>query len=130
MITKIPRMFPGGSVAPHGEPYNNMEFELDKYLRQKKRPLYIKRSLLPIPEGAYAPDGRDVVGYIIWIDNDYIEVNITNKGVANLISSDKDNVFKVRVVSLCSNSDMEYGVRVNKILRLELDTSPTYICDE
>lgn len=127
MITKIPRMFPAGSIAPHGEPYVNMEVELRKYLK-KKTPLYIKRSLIPIFtfDETRAPDGLDTVGVIIGFDGEYFKVNVTNKGAYRLLNAHRDDL-AVRIVSVCTNSEMEYGVRVHKILRLELDYRPSEV---
>lgn len=119
MLMTIPRLFPAKSTAPHGEPYNNMHEMLYKYIYGKNRvPLFVNSYLI-----GHAAGKREVIGKVLDFDATSFLVDVENNDARNFILENIDTAV-IRVVSICKNSDMEYGVRVASIKRIELDLRP------
>ena len=119
MLMSIPRLFPAKSTAPHGEPYNNMHEMIYKYIHSKNRvPLYVNSHLIGHKAGK-----REVIGKVLDFDATSFLVDVENNDARNFILENIDTAI-IRVVSICKNSDMEYGVRVTSIRRIELDLRP------
>lgn len=116
MIMSIPRLFPANSMAPHGEPYNNMQEMVYSYIHSRNRtPLLVSSHLL-----GHLPGKKESIGKVLDINATNFLVDIEDNDAYNFILENIDTAV-IRVVSTCENSDMEYGIRVTSIRRIELD---------
>ena len=118
MIIELPRMIQPGYMAPHGEPYNNMGEMIFSYIHSKDMaPLYVRSSLI-----GHVGD-KEVIGRLKDYISGKIIVDIENADAMKFVKENRDIVV-ARVVSICTNSNLEYGVRVEAIKRIELDINP------
>ena len=124
-ILKIKRMFPAGGIAPQGMPYKNMEEAIKKYIDKRTSGVYNHAMIymnMALINTKYH-DQYNVVGFVIEVMQDEFAISFNDKEAYNFLSEHLDQAV-VRIVSNCSTSDDEYGVKVNEVIRFEIDIIP------